>query len=96
MFHAIYVGIEVSSLSINVKANAPGNPITPMVLTPAYPSSIPYGSATSVQILWNGTWTDWMDPVYNPTTVPGTDDKLKINWSSDDQVLVLMDEETGA
>lgn len=96
MFHAVYVGSQVSSLTINVKANAPGNPITPMVLTPAYPASIPFESAVSVQILWNGTWTDWMDPVYNPTTVPDTEGKLKINWSSDNQVLVLMDEETGA
>ena len=96
MFHAVYVGSQVSSLSINVKANAPGNPITPLTLTPAYPASIPYESATSVQILWNGTWTDWMDPVYTPTTVPGTDGKLKINWSSDDQLLVLMDESTSS
>ena len=96
MFHAVYVGTQVSSLSINVKANAPGNPVVPLTLQPEYPMSIPYNSATAVQILWDGNWTDWMSPVYIPTTVPGTNGKLKVNWSSDDQVLVLMDEQTSS
>ena len=96
MFHAVYVGSQVSSLSINVKAGTPGNPILPLTLSPAYPSSIPYDTATEIQILWNGSWTNWMTPVYNPTPVPGTDGKLKINWSSDDQLVLLMDEQTSS
>lgn len=94
MFHAVYVGSELTSLSINVKANAPGEPIIPLILQPEYPSSIPYDSAVAVQIQWGTGWLDFMTPVYIPTTVPGTDGKLKINWSTDDQVIILMDEAT--
>ena len=92
MFHAVYVGSEVSSLSIEVKAGAPGNPVVPMTLTPEYPGSIGFDTAIAVRIQWNGGWTTFMPAVYTPTIVPGTDGKLKVNWSADNQVLVLMDE----
>ena len=95
MFHATYVGILAS---VNVKVQGGNTPSVnyPLTLTPSYPQGIPENTAASIQVQWGPTWTPPMAPVYTPTAVPGTNNQLYINWSPDDQVIVLMDEVTGA
>ena len=96
MFHATYVGTAVSS--INAKVTGGSSPYVeyPITLTPSYPQGIPDNSATAISIQWGGNWTPPMNPVYTPTAVPGTSNQLYINWSPDNQVIVLMDQELGS